>query len=334
MRSNSVACSVRPYAIAFVSTGTATWLRSLLDPLLGNAAKYTPNSGRILLQLEQHQEQAILSISDNGIGFPPSESNRILEPFTQMDTSRTREYGGLGIGLSIVRQIVELHGGTLTPESRGPGTGSRFTVVLPLTAAEPIPVNNTVPPVSLHEQGLTLSVQGQAEPTTKAFATVAQQTTCEANPASSHPSVLIVEDNVDAAAALCELLQLEGFEVSVAHDAVAALKALEQAIPKVMLMDIGLPGMDGYQLARRIRGRYQSADICLIACTGWGGEADRQAAKDAGFDFHLVKPVNFTDLISLLEQGSQRQKLSSFSCLNRSGPELDESNWVAATATT
>lgn len=279
---------------------TAVWINGdpvriaqLVENLLGNAAKYTPKSGRILLQLEQRDGQAVLSISDNGIGFPPSESARILEPFTQMDTSRTREYGGLGIGLSIVRQIVELHKGTLTPESRGPGTGSRFTVHIPLATAEidlGLPVRD--------ETDCTMKVEAVSD--------------VRSNQISA--SILIVEDNVDAGEALRELLEMEDFSVEVAHDAVAALKALENSIPEIILLDIGLPGMDGYQLARRIRQRWASEEIFLVACTGWGGEADRQAAKDAGFDHHLVKPVNFTDLVSVLNQRLEGNQQLSLPC--------------------
>lgn len=294
--------------------GDPVRVAQLTENLLGNAAKYTPKSGRILLQLETRDGFAKISISDNGIGFPPSECQRILEPFTQMDTSRTREYGGLGIGLSIVRQLVELHGGTLLPESRGPGTGSRFSVSLPL-AKESLPEQRQV-----GDEGHVSEFHSTLEQTVDLLDSVrstAGSTTTDSKSASELPpveSIMIVEDNIDAASALCELLEMEGYQVRVAHDAIAALKNLELTLPQVILMDIGLPGIDGYQLARRIRDRWTSDGIYLIACTGWGGEADRQAAREAGFDHHLVKPVHFQDLIQLVRTRPAAPRSESTNC--------------------
>ena len=302
--------------------GDPVRLAQLIENLLGNAVKYTPNSGRILLQLDEVDGTAVLSITDNGIGFPPGESIRILEPFTQMDTSRTREYGGLGIGLSIVRQLVELHHGTLVPESRGPGTGSRFTVTLPLCVAANLsssPLEATasseVNLVSVPEQNpapLQTAELNCVDTFNPATCETLTDDDCRRNPKQEN-SLLIVEDNVDAAAALRELLELEGIHVRVAHDAVEALKAMEVSIPRVILMDIGLPGMDGYQLAQRIRSRWSDDQICIIACTGWGGAEDRKAAKDAGFDHHLVKPVHFTDLMTLMKLNLSMQTNGSAS---------------------
>jgi two-component system CheB/CheR fusion protein len=279
-------------------SGDPIRLTQLTANLLGNAAKYTPNAGRILLQLDVEDGNGVIVVSDNGIGFPPGECERILEPFTQMDTSRTREYGGLGVGLSIVRQLVELHGGTLRPESRGPGSGSRFTVTIPITAVDD-------PAPRSEDQNVNSIDDSSAQGDDHAFieSTLEDGIGANAEPISesSIGPVLIVEDNLDAADALCELMQLEGIEVRVANDAIAALKSLEISVPKVILMDIGLPGIDGYQLTQRIRHRWPNHAIRIIACTGWGGEDDRVSSRSAGFDHHLVKPVNFTDLMQLLE---------------------------------
>lgn len=305
--------------------GDPVRVAQLTENLLGNAAKYTPNSGRILLQLETRDGFAVITISDNGIGFPPSECQRILEPFTQMDTSRTREYGGLGIGLSIVHQLVTLHRGTLLPESRGPGSGSRFSVFLPLAQvaiSDEIADEDESPLSEFHDS----TYLPAASPTVD-LADRAERELCgpgnhaaKSNTAPLVDSILIVEDNVDAASALCELIELEGYQVRVAHDAIAALKALEQAVPQVILMDIGLPGIDGYQLAERIRGRWAGDGIYLIACTGWGGESDRQAAWDAGFDHHMVKPVHFQDLMKLVHTRPAREKLPKKPSVQASAP--------------
>lgn len=274
--------------------GDQVRLAQLTANILGNAAKYTPNSGRILVRVEQLDGVAQIVVSDNGIGFPPSERTRILEPFVQMDPSRTREYGGLGVGLAIVKQLVELHGGALSPESRGPGTGSTFTVSLPLVA-----------PPEEHDDVSEFSAGGVAPRTIDA--TIPDESFTASAASSQHDfsaapnRVLIVEDNRDAADSLCELLNYEGMQVAIACDGIAALKQIEQSMPGIIVLDIGLPGMDGYETARRIRQRWPEEPIRIIALTGWGSETDRQRSEAVGIDMHLVKPIIFSDLLALLQ---------------------------------
>lgn len=257
--------------------GDRVRLTQLTANLLGNAAKYTPSGGRVVLEIAPNDNTVAIVIRDNGIGFPPEEAENILEPFRQMDTSRTRDYGGLGLGLSIVQRLSQLHGGRLAVESGGPGRGSCFTVTLPLAphkALAPDSTDATAPPPR------------PADP---------------ADPASSSKRVLVVEDGHDAAELLRDLLESEGYDVSLAADGVAALQLVATEMPHVCIMDIGLPGMDGYELARRIRRMETQCRTRLIAVTGWGSDSDRQQSQEAGFDVHLVKPIVYSELLQQIE---------------------------------
>ena len=261
--------------------GDRVRLAQLTANLLGNASKYTPSFGRITLSLELIDEWISIIVRDNGIGFAPEQSERILEPFVQIDTSRTREYGGLGVGLTIVNRLVALHGGDVLASSRGPGMGSCFTVRLPAIAATS---DETALPNS--ETVLTSTAKPLLAIDSDAVSTEAHGKT-----------ILLVEDNPDASAILSELLQSEGFRTHVACDGVEAVQKAMQHLPDIIIMDIGLPCMDGYEAARRLRRSPATANAKLLALTGWGAAADRDMAAAAGFDMHLIKPIAFHELL-------------------------------------
>ncbi|MBA4065218.1 MAG: hypothetical protein C0501_16195 [Isosphaera sp.] len=242
-------------------------LTQVLSNLLNNAARYTDPGGRIELVAECGPRGAgpeagdgppllTLRVRDTGVGIPPGMLAHVFEPFTQVDETSDRSQGGLGIGLTLVRTLVELHGGTVEARSDGPGTGSEFVVRLPLPDA-PAPV---APPP----------------------------------PAPARPAgrrVLVVDDNEDAADALATLLSLTGYDARAAHGGPAGLAAADAFRPEVVLTDLGMPGLDGYELARRLRARPEFRDTVLVALTGWGQDDDRRRTAEAGFDHHLVKPV-------------------------------------------
>ena len=256
-----VALAPAPVAV----DGDATRLAQVILNLLTNAAKYTPDGGLIELELRCHEGQAEVRVRDNGIGIPPEAVGSVFNMFSQLEPALDRAKGGLGIGLALVRGIVELHGGTISATSAGLGKGSEFTLRLPL-AAVPVP-----------EQAPVADGGG-----------------------SAHLRVMVVDDNEDAAQTLAMALELFGCEVGVAHTAAAALALAAGFAPQVALLDIGLPDMNGYELARRLRATAAGAGMTLIATTGWGQEKDRQLAFDAGFDHHLTKPIDFEHVRSLL----------------------------------
>lgn len=253
-------------------------LAQVVSNLLNNAAKYTPEGGRIRLSAEpagDHQppESVVLRVCDNGIGIPPAMLPRVFEMFTQVDRSSDRGQGGLGIGLALVKSLVEMHGGCVQAQSPGPdGSGTEFTVQLPLIVATPSETDRPRPR-GPNDGGLP------------------------------RRRILIVDDHPDAAKSLAALLTIMGNDVQVAHDGLAALDAAQTHHPAIILMDIGLPGMNGYEVARRLRQDPDLREISLIALTGWGQEEDRRRSLEAGFDAHLVKPVDFDALKSLLAQG-------------------------------
>jgi two-component system CheB/CheR fusion protein len=257
--------------------GDRVRLAQLISNLLGNAAKYTPPAGRIALQVEVLEECVSVSVTDNGIGFSPDQAERILAPFTQIDTSRTREHGGLGLGLTIVNRLVALHGGRLETFSRGPGRGSRFTVCLPNTSVDPVQIHS-LEPKPAHEHALESS-----------------QSVCD--PPADGRNLLIVEDNTDASNLLRELFESEGYSVDVASNGLEALQAASSKRQDVIVCDIGLPGMDGFEIAQRLRRTATTRHVRLIALTGWGSATDQRLATEAGFDLHLVKPIGFRELL-------------------------------------
>jgi len=248
--------------------GDEVRLTQILTNLLDNAAKFTLTGGTITVQLRTEHDEAVLSVRDTGVGIAPEALARIFDLFTQEDATSDRQQGGLGIGLTLVRRLVELHGGRVEAGSPGRGHGSEFVVRLPL--ARP-----TMPPVGTEER---------SEPP---------------EPAAT-ASVLLVEDNVDAAESLVMYLELRGYRVKIAPDGPTALRLAQASPPDAAIVDLGLPGMDGFEVARRLRGDVGLGKMLLVALTGYGSEEDRRRAFAAGFDAHLLKPVDPDVLHALL----------------------------------
>jgi len=247
--------------------GDATRLAQVVINLLTNAAKYTPDGGLIELHLGCRPGMAEIRVRDNGIGIPAPALDTVFEMFSQLEPALERAKGGLGIGLALVRGIVELHGGSIRAESAGQHQGSTFVVSLPLSAGAVCPA--------------------------------------EAAPDHAVPSpvrVMVVDDNQDAAETLAMALELVACEVVVAHSGAQALALVGVADPALLLLDIGLPDMNGYELARRLRQLPGGASRILIATTGWGQQKDRERAFDAGFDHHLTKPIDFELIKPLLSK--------------------------------
>ena len=250
------------------------WLRA--DParlaqvfgnLLNNGSRYSPDRATITVSARREGADVIVTVHDTGIGIAPDKLDDIFEMFTQLDRSHARAQGGLGIGLTLAKQLVTMHGGTLEARSAGAGQGSEFIVRLPALASAP---------------------------TAAAGAT-------ESPKSLSARRILVVDDNVDSAVSLSMLLDLSGNETHVAHDGPAAVAAAQAWRPEIVLLDIGLPEMNGYDVCRRIRALPSGADAIVIALTGWGQEDDRRRSQEAGFDGHLVKPVDPETLMKLLE---------------------------------
>jgi len=248
--------------------GDPTRLAQALGNLLNNAAKYTPAGGSILLRVRQDDSVAVIEVEDNGVGIPQGMLESIFSLFAQVGKTIDRSQGGLGIGLYLVRSLVGLHGGTVTATSAGQGEGSRFTVRLPcLPQLEPAPPPQPAPSAPAEATGL---------------------------------KVLLVDDNVDAAETLGIVLEMAGCQVRTVHDGLAVLPTAQEFGPEVVLLDIGLPGMNGYEAAVQLRQQPRFRETLLVAITGWGGEQDRRRAQEAGFDHHLTKPVDFGELEPLL----------------------------------
>jgi PAS domain S-box-containing protein len=244
----------------------AARLVQVLANLLTNSCKYTPPGGRITIEAGQVGNYAVVSIEDSGVGIPHDKLESIFEPFVQIDRDAGRSNGGLGIGLTLVKRLVEMHGGSVEASSPGRDLGSRFVVRLPAVvdpaiAIEPLPK----PP-----------------------------------PAAVSRRILVVDDNEDAAVTLAMLLELNGHQTFVAHDGDAALEAANQLEPDLVLLDIGLPTIDGHEVCRRLRAQPRGANMRVVALTGWGQDADRRRSREAGFDGHLTKPVAYEELESLV----------------------------------
>ena len=249
--------------------GDPVRLTQIVSNLLTNAGKYTPPGGRIVLSLRADGGDAVIDVLDNGIGIPPAQLDNIFSMFSQLTPAMERAAGGLGIGLALTRGLVELHGGSAGAHSEGPGHGSLFTVRLPLPKEAIVP-QAARPPVPVAD--------------------------------AAGATALIVDDNVDAADSLAMALDFVGYSTRTAHSASEALLAMNEFQPRLALLDIGLPDFDGYELARRIRRLPYGAGVLLIAATGWGQDADRQAALDAGFDLHMTKPIDFMELHRTISQ--------------------------------
>jgi PAS domain S-box-containing protein len=244
-------------------------LTQILSNLLSNAAKYTPPGGRIELAACQREGEVILTVSDNGLGIPADLQGSVFEMFTQIRGDMENGHKGLGIGLTLVKRLVELHGGSVEVESEGRNQGSRFRVRLPSMVQSP----------------------SNGQPSKNAETS---------SHAATRQRVLVVDDNSDALKTLSMLVKLMGHDVCEAHDGVEAVELAEQYAPGVVLMDIGMPNLNGYDAAQQIRREPWGRDMLLIATTGWGQAEDRRRTKDAGFDHHLVKPIDHAKLSELL----------------------------------
>ncbi len=252
-------------------------LAQVIGNLLTNSAKYTEANGNIWLTAARENGQAILKVRDSGIGIGPDMLPHVFELFVQVDHASTKAQGGLGIGLTLVKNLVEMHGGTVDAHSAGPGKGCEFVVRLPLMVGEG---------QQSHDKG---NGEVQQEP--------------------SRPSghrLLVVDDNQDAAVSLAMLLRLQGHEVRVAHTGPAALEMTKGYVPDVVFLDIGMPGMDGYEVARRLRQQPGLENVVLAALTGWGQQEDRRRTAEAGFDHHLVKPPEPKAVDSVLAELKNR----------------------------
>jgi signal transduction histidine kinase/ActR/RegA family two-component response regulator len=248
--------------------GDGLRLTQAIANVLGNAAKYTENGGRIELEVCCQDAQAQIRVRDNGIGIPSSVLPRIFELFTQLDNRPEGPQSGLGIGLALVQRLVEMHGGHVTAWSDGPGMGSEFVITLPLISEPP---RLDAPPERVQSEQSSLRRR-----------------------------ILVADDNVDALESLAILLDIHGHEVYRAADGALAMQAAARHRPEVVLLDIGMPKLDGYEVARRIRSEEWGRDILLVALTGWGQDSDRRRSLEAGFDWHLVKPVDLGRLNELI----------------------------------
>jgi signal transduction histidine kinase/DNA-binding response OmpR family regulator len=256
-----------------------TRIAQVVSNLLNNAAKYTPHGGRIALAVRVEGGEAVLSVSDTGIGIAPDALAKVFEMFAQVPSSAGKPQGGLGIGLSLVQSLVALHGGTVSAASPGPGQGSTFTVRLPLLATD----NPGAPRM-------------------------------EASPTAVKPDqlhVLVVDDNTDAAESLGVLLDIEGHAAHIAHSGAEALQVAKEQALDVVFLDIGLPDMTGYDVARRMRLLPGMDKTLLVALTGWGTQDDRQRTRDAGFDRHLTKPAELPAVEELLREAAEAKRAAA-----------------------
>jgi CheY-like chemotaxis protein len=241
-----------------------TRVAQMISNLLNNASKYTPNGGNVELSVRRDGEDVVISVRDDGIGIPPDRLEDVFQMFEQVNTPLDRSQGGLGIGLALVRRLVEMHGGSVHATSDGNGKGSTFTVRLPTAQrrSTPIPIESPLADKALN------GVQ----------------------------RILIVDDNEDAGELLAFMLQQDGFEAVIAKDGPSAIEAAGTLQPNVVILDIGLPGMNGYEVAVRLRQDARHSNLSIIALTGWGSPEDKRRALEAGFDVHLTKPVFADDL--------------------------------------
>ena len=235
--------------------------------LLNNAVKYTDTGGEIQLRATVEDGHAVVTVADSGIGIPGDLLPRVFEMFVQANGTDRRAQTGLGIGLTLARRLVEMHGGTLTAHSAGPGRGSEFNVRLPLLQQD-VSLESSPAPAARHVAGV--------------------------------PRILVVDDNRDAADTLGAVLKMLGAEVRVTHDGHAALEAVAAFRPAAVFLDLGMPGMDGHEVARRITADPKTPHPVLVALTGWGQENDRRATRATGFDRHLVKPAEIEELEDVL----------------------------------
>ncbi|MHC5539105.1 hybrid sensor histidine kinase/response regulator, partial [Singulisphaera rosea] len=251
-----------------------TRLEQVVVNLLNNAAKYSENGGHIRLSARKDRDEVVISVKDRGVGIPPEKLPEMFELFAQGDRSLARSEGGLGIGLTVVRKLVELHGGSIVASSEGVGRGSEFLIRLPLTKTT---------------ASMRSTPGGQAEHPVKKL------------------RILIVDDSVDTARGMARLLKLLGHEIETAHNGMEGIEAAREQRPNFIMLDIGLPGMSGYEVASQLRREACCKDAVIIAVSGYGQDEDRRRSKSAGFDFHLTKPVDYDALLALLSAGANGQ---------------------------
>jgi CheY-like chemotaxis protein len=243
--------------------------------VLTNAARYTPQGGRIDVQLRTEDGRAELSVRDDGMGIDPEDMPRLFDLFARKTRAGGQDQAGLGLGLTIVRNLVNLHAGQVVATSDGVGRGSTFRILLPIYEGVEVESHRTGPRV--------------------------------VRPGVERCKVLVVDDNVDAAEILAEALETLGFAATACHDGPSALAAVEADAPHAALLDIGMPGMDGYELAKELRRRPDGASYFLVALTGFGQHRDRDKAMEAGFDVHMVKPVDLDQVARVLENAGPRR---------------------------
>ena len=256
--------------------GDQARLSQSISNLLNNAIKYTPHGGRIALSVEAIRRDAVITLADTGIGVPDTMLERIFDKFTQIDRDHSNSQGGLGLGLALVRNLVQLHGGTVDATSKGRNKGSTFTVRLPLFT------------------GITETQEGRGTGPVSDRETPAMR-------------ILVVDDNRDAADLLAMLLETEGHDVRVEYGGESGVKCAQEWIPEAVFCDLGMPLMDGLQVAAAFRNESRLQDVFLIALTGWGSTSDRGRSEAAGFNAHLTKPANLADVRALLVQAHARR---------------------------
>jgi two-component system CheB/CheR fusion protein len=271
--------------------GDPARLQQILVNLLSNAIKYTPREGHVWLRVEREEDEAVVRLKDDGMGIRADMLESVFDLFVQSRSTLDRSAGGLGVGLTLVRSLAAMHGGSVTAHSEGEGKGSEFVLRLPLA-----PVQREGEPV------FTSSLLGEhVAPmiTTMIDGVAKSERHCAVPPGAM---IVVVEDNADSREMLCELLQLSGYQCRTAANGAVALKLIEEVHPDIAILDVGLPEMNGYELARRVREFRQKGDLCLIALTGYGQPSDRALSAEAGFDAHLVKPIQVEQLLALLQR--------------------------------
>ena len=247
-------------------------LAQAFSNLLNNAAKYSERGSRIWFEVELENKEVAVTVRDNGIGIPADQLPTIFDIFVQVDRSLERSQGGLGVGLTLVKQLVQMHNGRVEVHSEGPGKGSEFVVRLPVVVKQ------------------------------DARSSMRREAVILPTPGNGHRRVLVVDDNLDSAESLSMMIQLLGHEVSAAHDGHEAVEEAKRFKPDVAFLDLGMPRMNGYDAARLIRQQPECADTVLVALTGWGQEEDKRRSQEAGFDVHMVKPIDFDALQKLLSK--------------------------------
>jgi CheY-like chemotaxis protein len=249
--------------------GDPVRLAQVISNLLNNAARYSDQRGHIHVTVERDSMDAVITVADEGIGIPAAMLGRVFDMFVQVDRAHERGRGGLGVGLALSKQLVEMHGGRISASSGGPGLGSSFEIRLPVSSE----VEASVRAAGVKDDLPTARLR-----------------------------LLVVDDNRDSVDSLSALLRLMGNDVHMAYDGVEAVHAAHTFRPDVVLLDVGLPLRNGYDAARLIRGESWGRDMVLIALTGWGQEQDRKRSREAGFDHHLVKPVDPKVLMTLVSE--------------------------------